>query len=89
MKSFVGTNWKDNLTGQCEYLWKELNSTEKNTLVQVRNKITTNTREAAEQATIVVLYAFERPGRGEAAEERRKGYARDLWDQLVPVLKPA
>ena len=86
MKQFVGANWKDNLTGQCEYLWKELNSTEKNTLVKLRNQITANTRSAAEDATILVLYSFERPGRNEEAEERRKGYARDLWDQLIPMV---
>ena len=87
MINFVGANWKNNLTGQCEYLWHELNTTEKGTLTKLRDKITKNTVEAAEDATILVLYSFERPGRNEEAEERRKGYARDLWKQLIPQLK--
>lgn len=87
MINFVGSNWKNNLTGQCEYLWHELNTTEKGTLTKLRDKITKNTMEAAEDATILVLYTFERPGRNEEAEERRKGYARDLWKQLIPQLK--
>ncbi len=87
MIQFVGANWKDNLTGQCEYLWYELNNSEKKALEALRNEIRVNTEAAAEQATLVVLYKFERPGRGEAAEEKRKGYARNLWRQLVPQLK--
>lgn len=87
MVNFVGSNWRNNLTGQCEYLWHELNTSEKGTLIKLRDKITKNTVEAAEDATLIVLYTFERPGRNEEAEERRKGYARDLWKQLVPQLK--
>lgn len=87
MVKFVGPDWKNNLTGQCEYLWYELNTSEKSTLTKLRNQITTNTIQAAQDATILVLYSFERPGRNEEAEERRKGYARDLWNQLTPQLK--
>ena len=87
MIQFVGSDWKNNLTGQCEYLWYELNNSEKKTLEALRNEIRENTMSAAEQATLVVLYNFERPGKGEAAEERRKGYARELWSQLIPQLK--
>lgn len=87
MKKFVGSDWKNNLTGQCNYLWYELNTSEKKALEAVRDEIRENTVEAAERATLVVLYKFERPGRGEAAEEWRKGYARDLWSQLIPQLK--
>ena len=87
MINFVGSDWKNNLTGQCEYLWYELNTSEKSTLTKLRDKITANTIQAAQDATILVLYSFERPGKNEEAEERRKGYARDLWNQLTPQLK--
>ena len=83
MISFVGSNWKSNLTRQCEFLWSELHGSESKTLTRVMQEVTTNNEEGAKQATIIVLYQFERPGKSEAVEAKRCSNATTLWSQIV------
>lgn len=83
MVSFVGADWKSDLTGQCEFLWSELHGSESTTLTRVTQEVTANTEDGAKQATVIVLYQFERPGKDESVESRRCSNASELWSQIV------
>lgn len=83
MIAFCGSDWRNNLTGQLNYLWFELNSSESATLTKLKNEVKGNDEEAAVQASEVVLRNFERPGHYETQVPLRAKFARALWEQIV------
>lgn len=83
MINAVGSDWKTNITGQLDYLWSELNGAESATLTELKNKVKGNTEDDVMESTVIVLYKFERPGKSESVESKRKENARKLWDNIV------
>lgn len=71
----VGKNVND-ITTQLEFLWKELNSTEKRTL----NWLSSNPNASASEAAKMFEKLFERSGG--AAINKRVSYANDFYNQF-------
>lgn len=85
MIKFCGSDWSNNLSGQLDFLWSELNGSESSTLKKLVAEVTENTEAAAEQAADLILKNFERPGYYDINTPKRKGYARDLWNMIVVI----
>lgn len=83
MIAFVGSNWRNNLSGQLDYLWSELTGIESRTLSSLRSQITGNDSQSAQDAANVVLRVFERPENQDHEEVIRRGFAAELWKQIV------
>lgn len=81
MIKYCGSDWKNNLTGQLEFMWNELQSTEQKTLASL-SAIQGDSQSAAEQATEIICREYERPGNVEEAVKLRKGLTQNLWNNL-------
>lgn len=87
MKSYCdlfGGDWANNLTGQLEYLWYELNKY--SYLGFSHLKTVPNTLEGAKQAADIFVRKFERPSDVDGASERRQAKAEEYWNSIVRYL---
>lgn len=84
MISHVGSNWQNNLSGQLDYLWYELNSSEKSAYNALK-AITELSEDAAVKCSDTFCKYFERPGNNESVYAIRRTYAREFWKQLSVV----
>ena len=82
MIKHCGGNWKSNLTGQCEFLWIELNGVESKTLTALQ-AVTGNDVTAAEDAAQIICKVFERPGNYGSEFPRRRRFAREFWSMIT------
>lgn len=74
-------NWKNNVTGQLDYLWSELqNSSYSQTLSAMRTA--GNTVSDAEKVAEVFCKNFERPGHYDTEVPKRQEYARNIFNQI-------
>lgn len=85
MIQVCGANWKNNLSGQLEYLWYELNGDESATLQKLKSEVTGNDLASAMQAADVILKTFERPGNYAVETPNRTRMARNLWEKIVVI----
>lgn len=83
MIKFVGDDWERNLSGQLDYLWYELNSSEKRTLTSLMEQVTTVNEDSARLAADIVLRQFERPGNYDKESPARMNMASSLWSNLI------
>lgn len=83
MISMVGNNWKNNVSGQCEFIWSELNSTEHSTLSALQNEVTSNSESMACKAAEIICRKYERPGSYDKEVPLRQKYAKKYYSQLV------
>lgn len=60
MIAYVGNDWRTDLTGQLNYLWRELNSSYKNSVLNPIKKVPNNVTGAKSAADIFVR-KFEVP----------------------------
>lgn len=83
MKEFVGDDWETDLSGQLDYLWKELteNSAAPGCLAGLQ--AVTNTLEGAKKAADIFVRKFERPAEVDEQSLKRQQTAESLWGQLV------
>lgn len=81
MIKYCGSDWKNNLTGQLEFMWYELQSSEQKTMTALL-AVVGDSKYCAEQASEIICREFERPGNIESAVAFRKNLADELWDQL-------
>lgn len=82
MKRMAGSNWKNNLTGQLEYLWYELQNAYKNsTLIPIQG--VPNTEQGARQAADIFVRRFEVPANVDYQSGIRQNNAAKLYSQLV------
>ena len=81
MIKYCGSDWKNNLTGQLEFLWSELQSSEQRTLTALL-AVEGNNQSSAEQAAEIVCRQYERPSNIESAVKTRRDIASKLWSQL-------
>ena len=82
MKRMAGSNWENNLTGQLEYLWYELQNGYKNsTLIPIQG--VPNTEQGARQAADIFVRRFEVPANVDYQSQIRQNNAAKLYSQLV------
>lgn len=82
MKRMAGSNWANNLTGQLEYLWYELqNGYKVSTLMPIQ--AVPNTEQGAKQAADVFVRKFEIPADPDGQSRIRQNNASKLFNQLV------
>lgn len=86
MKSMAGSDWANNLTGQLNYLWHELNGSYKD---RVLTKLVTvaNTEQGAREAADVFVRKFEVPDNIESESISRQNTASALWKQISIIMK--
>lgn len=84
MIQHVGSNWKSNLSGQLDYLWYELNNSEKSTLAALR-EIKGQSEDAAIRCAKSFCKTFERPGDLVTAYDIRSEFASGFWKQVTVV----
>lgn len=81
MVNYVGENWKNNITGQVDFLWHELQSSYTN-LLAILSKVP-NTEAGAKSAADAFVRDFERPAFPNLASAKRQDTAVELWSQIV------
>jgi surface antigen len=82
MKQFVGAGWENNLTGQLEYLWYELQNAYKNSvLLPIMN--VSNNEQGARIAADIFVRKFEVPAEVDKQSQIRQKNASDLYNQLL------
>ena len=84
MINMAGPDWRNNMTGQLEYLWYEL--TNSYTLVLNVLRSVPNNVEGAMAAAEEFVRHFEVPTNMESNVVTRRNSAKEMWNQIVPVL---
>ena len=83
--NFVNGNWRNNLSGQLDFLWHELNRSYRNSvLVPLQDE--PNTEAGARDAAFVFVSKFEIPQRyynGRDIYMERVEWASEFWSQIV------
>lgn len=83
--NFVNGNWRNNLSGQLDFLWHELNGSYKNSvLIPLQNE--PNTEAGARDAAFIFVSKFEIPQRyynGRDIYMERVEWASEFWSQIV------
>lgn len=78
MKEFVGSDWKTDVEGQCEFLLKEMKSGYSDMVKTLKGY--KNTKKNCRKATELFCDKFERPGK--PMMSKRKNYAVTLWEKI-------
>lgn len=83
--NFLNGNWRNNLSGQLDFLWHELNTSYKNSvLIPLQNE--PNTEAGARDAALIFVSKFEIPQRyynGRDIYMERVEWASEFWAQIV------
>lgn len=77
-----GDAWKTNLSGQIDYLWYELNSSYKKSVLDPLMSVS-NTETGALEATDVFVRKFEIPADKDGASRRRQKFASEYWAMII------
>lgn len=77
----AGPNWRNNLTGQLNYLWYELNNGYVYTLNQLKQ--VPNTEAGARQAADIFVRNFEVPANVDDTSRVRQNYASEYWNSIA------
>lgn len=84
MQAYLGSSWATNVTGQLDYIWKELNSSYKSVLNTLKN--VPDTAEGAAQATAKWIRSYEVPqgydDPNSSVYTTRTGYAKGFYSQV-------
>lgn len=96
---FVGSGWKTNLSGQCEFLFHYIDQNyswykslvnwyygSNLGLVEYLSQLP-NTEEGARKAADVFVRCYERPANMDYQSSKRQGFASDFWKKLTPILR--
>ena len=78
MKSYVGTNWSNNLTGQLNFLWSELTTGYSSVLSSIQ--AVSNTLNGCKQAADIFVRRFEMPSNIDKESSSRQATAQDIWN---------
>lgn len=101
MVDYVGSNWRTNLTGQCNFLWYDMTERQPGwfkymmnlkygrniTILDALNAVP-NSLQGAKQATDIFIRVYENPGDPDGGSIKRQGFAEDIWNKIVPQLSP-
>lgn len=83
MKDFVGPNWKNDLTGQLNFLLTELRDTSSYAATWSAISSAPNTLAGAKKVADTFVRNFERPANVDAESISRQGNAAEYWQKLV------
>ena len=85
MQAYVGANWASNVTGQLEYIWKELNTSSYSSVLSTLKNVP-NTADGARQATAKWIRSYEVPQGYDNPESQvyktRLAYANGFFSQV-------
>lgn len=81
MKSFVGSNWANDLSGQCDYLWHDLSTNYTSVLSHLQS--VPNTDEGAQSAAEYFVRHFEIPSNMEENVRIRRAKASEYYNMLI------
>lgn len=81
MVKMAGDNWRNNLTGQLEYLWYELNHIYTNVLKHLKS--VTNTESGAKSAADYFVRKFEVPANIDSTSKIRQESAANLFKKII------
>ena len=84
MRNFVGSDWRTDLTGQLDFLYKELTTSYTGTYKHLNN--VTNNEAGARDAADYFVRHFERPADIENTARRRMNKASEYWKQIAVTL---
>ena len=79
MKSYVGSDWASDLTGQLKFLWSELSSGYKTTLQSLKQ--VKDTLDGCKKAADIFVRQFERPAKVDEQSSKRQATAATLWNK--------
>lgn len=82
MIGMVGADWKNNLTGQIDYLWYELTCTSEKKVMPYLQAVA-NTEAGAREAAKWFVEEFERCGNYDVEVPNRQNNASAIWSQIV------
>lgn len=86
MKRYVGSDWANNLTGQLDYLWIELNGAYKSSTLGPLRSVG-NSEAGARNAADIFVRKFEVPANVDAQSQLRQQKAAEYFSQIV-ILSP-
>ena len=81
MKIVVGDNWQNNMTGQLNFLWDDMETSFSDMLNRIR--AVENTESGARSAADIFVRTYERPAGIDAASAKRQDYASELWGLIA------
>ena len=84
MKSMAGQDWSNNLTGQLDYLWHELESSYSGVLSAL--KAVENPEEGCKQAADIFVRRFEIPANVDAQSLKRQENALEYFKQITQIV---
>lgn len=82
MISYVGADWANNLTGQLNFLWHELTTSYKSSVLEPLQGVP-NTLAGAQDAAEIFVRKFEIPGGIEQAVVTRRKNAEEFWNMVI------
>lgn len=82
MKAMAGPNWASNLSGQLDYLWYELTTSEYTSMMS-RIRSQPNTIEGCKRVADIFMREFERPADQDIKTIQRQATASEYFNQLV------
>jgi hypothetical protein len=82
MKKTAGSDWKNNLSGQLNYLWSELQSAYSATVLSKLNAVE-NTLKGAQAAADVFVRNFEIPAYIDEESKKRQAKAAEYYNMLI------
>lgn len=80
MMKYVGKNWRNDLTGQCKYLWHDLKDNYSGTLKKLKK--VKESESGAKQAADIFVREFERPKYVDSQSVKRQSKAAEYWRKL-------
>ena len=85
MKKMAGPNWSNNLTGQLDYLWYELENSYASVLASLKG--VSNNESGAKKAADIFVRRFEIPANVDAQSKIRQANAVSYFKQIKSILK--
>lgn len=84
MKEMAGANWSNNLTGQLDYLWYELENNYSSLLQSLKN--VENTESGCRSAADMFVRQFERPANVDYQSSIRQDSAAEYFNQITQIV---
>jgi hypothetical protein len=82
MKRVAGSDWNNNLTGQLDYLWQELQGPYSGSVLSVLDA-TANTIDGVRRAADTFVRKFEIPANVDEESKRRQDKAIEYWNAIT------
>lgn len=80
--NFLHGNWKNNLSGQLDFLWQELNSSYRSSVLVPIQQVP-NTEAGARQAADIFVRKFEVPANVDLRSKQRQQWASEFWSMII------